>query len=229
MKDRRVHLRCLSLVVLLVAAVPLGAESPAVRDLLAATNAVRLAVGLTPLAYDSALHAAAEDLALRMAEAGALAHDPEAFALRRYRGVGGTGTRVGEVLGAGADIAEIRASWLRSPAHRSVIQDPQWTHAGAAIVASGDSQVVVLMFTRHGIREVTYPQPGRVTGVLVGAAPTPGLMVDGRWLLPCRTLETAATGTVIEFCLPPGAGGMVRFSIDGDRPGAVTDVWWLPD
>ena len=55
-------------------------------------------------------------------------------ALQRYREIGGTALRVGEIIGAGTNIPLIEEAWLKSPTHRGVILDPNWTEIGVGCI-----------------------------------------------------------------------------------------------
>ena len=73
-------------------------------------------------------------------------------ALTRYLRAGGTSARVGEIIGAGPDLARIQAAWLASADHRLVILRP-WTHTGWGSAPSGAAVVWVVLFVRTDVRD----------------------------------------------------------------------------
>jgi Uncharacterized protein with SCP/PR1 domains len=110
--------------------------------------------------------------AARCAAAGILSHRgyDGSTALDRYRSLGGTEVRIGEILGAGPDAAHVEKGWMASPEHRRLALSPAWTHAGWGSAEYGPSQVTVMMFTE------------KLVGRLLLAGSPEGLTVTGRFL-----------------------------------------------
>ena len=106
---------------------------PAAAGTLDWVSRFRAAHGLAPLAPEPALERAAAAYAAVLAASGRLAHrDGEGHGpLVRYRAAGGSAARVGEILGAGPDLAAVTAAWEASPAHAAAALDPRWTCVGA--------------------------------------------------------------------------------------------------
>ena len=113
-------------------------------------NRVRRAAGVPGVQADALLSLTAEDYARRLASRGMLSHkgDDGSSALDRYRALGGTEVRVGEILGAGPAAGLVQEAWMASAEHRQVALAPEWTHAGWGSAAAGTSVVVVMLFTR---------------------------------------------------------------------------------
>jgi hypothetical protein len=124
-----------------------AAVAPA--DPLSWVNGVRRSAGAGPLTEDSLLSRAAALWAARCAETGLISHRSRggSTALDRYRALGGTEARVGEIIGAGPDVMRVERGWMASPEHRRLALSPAWTHAGWGSAVSGSSQVTVMMFT----------------------------------------------------------------------------------
>ena len=67
-------------------------------------------------------------------------------ALDRYRALGGTEVRVGEILGAGPGLLEIEKAWRKSDEHREVVLTRAWTHVGWGRVLAEGQEVWVVLF-----------------------------------------------------------------------------------
>ena len=142
-------------------------------DPLAWVNDVRRSARVHPVQEDLLLSRTAALWAARCAAAGILSHRgyDGSTALDRYRSLGGTEVRVGEILGAGPDAARVEKGWMASPEHRRLALSPAWTHAGWGSAEYGPSQVTVMMFTE------------KLVGRLLLAGSPEGLTVTG-WFLP---------------------------------------------
>lgn len=137
--------------------------------------ALRAASGLAPLEEDELLSQTAALWARALGEAGRLSHRGAdgSTALDRYRGLGGTEARVGEILGAGPSLREVERAWERSASHRDAVLKPYWTHAGWGSAPSGDSRVWVVLFTQKLVRDLRVsegPRGVEVQGILPPAA-----------------------------------------------------------
>jgi hypothetical protein len=126
---------------------PAATESP-----LGWLNSSREAAGRSDLAVDSLLSAAAQSWADVLAASGVLDHRGAdgSSALDRYRAVGGTEARVGEIIGAGPGLPAVESGWAGSAEHRDLVRDPAWTHAGWGVTeyrrGSSSTQVWVVVF-----------------------------------------------------------------------------------
>ena len=129
-------------------------------DPLAWLNGIRRQAGVHAVTRDALLSRTADAWAARLAAAGILTHrgDDGSSGLDRYRALGGTEARVGEILGAGPDIVHVEKGWMASAEHRQLAVSPVWTHAGWGSAASGDSQVSVMMFTQKRVNDLLIAQ-----------------------------------------------------------------------
>ncbi|HYW82217.1 MAG TPA: hypothetical protein VFB30_03115, partial [Spirochaetia bacterium] len=108
---RPLALRPLPLLFLLCAASVQGQNDPLVW-----IDGTRHKAGLTDLAPDALLSRTAEGWAVRLARTGVLSHRGAdgSSALDRYRALGGTEVRLGEILGAGPNLADVEHAWRKS-------------------------------------------------------------------------------------------------------------------
>jgi len=139
--------QALVLAALLAAAcVPVHADGQA--SPLAWINSVRRAAGAQPAGPDAVLSATAQAWAGVLAASGLLSHRGAdgSSVLDRYRSQGGTEAHVGEIIGAGRDLAAIEEGWMASPDHRKLAASASWTHAGWGSAPSGASTVWVILF-----------------------------------------------------------------------------------
>lgn len=119
---------------------------------LAWANALRSRAGSPSVEADSLLSKTAAAWAGALAAAGVLSHRGAdgSSALDRYQRVGGTEVRVGEILGAGPDLAAVEAAWKKSPNHLPLVLKPYWTHMGWGSASrgepAGDAIVFVVLF-----------------------------------------------------------------------------------
>ena len=141
-------------------------------DLLSWINGTRHAAGLSGLVLDALLSKTAEWWAVRLARTGVLSHRGAdgSSALDRYRALGGTEVRVGEILGAGPDLVDVEQAWRKSDEHREVTLSPAWTHAGWGRYPSKTGEVWVVMFSQKLVEELRID------------AQAAGLAVSGRFL-----------------------------------------------
>ncbi len=183
-------------------------------DPLAWLNSVRRAARVPEVSADARLSETALGWAERLAASGILTHrgDDGSTGLDRYRAQGGTEVQVGEILGAGPGAPPIEKGWMESPEHRALALSPAWTDAGWGSARSGSSLVMVLMFTRKLVEDLSITE---------GAA---GLSVSGRFVPSsargCRIfngldevqpVEWDATRRQFRFLLPVSAlEGYVR-------------------
>jgi len=145
-------------------------------------DSARRAAGVRAVAGDALLSQTAARWAETLAAAGILTHrgDDGSTGLDRYRAMGGTEVRVGEILGAGPALDLIEKAWMDSREHRTLALSPDWTHAGWGSARSGSSLVVVVLFTQRLVEALSMTVDGS------------GLTVEGRFL-PVQ----AITGTLV--------------------------------
>jgi hypothetical protein len=157
------------LLALLALIVPFRVWSQA--DPLPWMNGIRRAAGVAPLAADALLSRTAREWAGMLARAGVVSHrgSDGSTALDRYRSLGGTEVRVGEIIGAGPRLGDVEKGWMRSGEHRSLVLRPQWTHAGWGRKASQGSEVWVVLFCQKVVED------------LLIHAGTSGLSISGRF------------------------------------------------
>jgi hypothetical protein len=229
---RLVH-RASALVWLVLAAVRLpatGLDTP-----LAWANGLRagFAPAAAALEADPALSAAAEAYAGELAAAGVLSHAGPVDGsgpLDRFLRAGGTAFTVGEILGAGPELAAIERAWEASPSHRKVVLDERYTHIGWGSAASGSQEVWVVMLARSAVVELLLSEMDgalRVTGRLGPAwAARPwldagsGEVAPSSWDLATRWFSY----------LVPLADGRARFLLGcrdqyGDREATDSVTW----
>ena len=118
------------------------------------------ALRLDPLLSDVARRYAAE-----LAAAGVLSHTGPADgsrALDRYLRAGGTAFEVGEILGAGPDLAAVERAWEASPGHRRVVVGERYTSVGWGSADRGAQQVWVVMVARTAVEGLSLEEENGV-------------------------------------------------------------------
>jgi hypothetical protein len=170
-------------VFLLVLPFLLGAPN-APADPIAWVNGVRRSARVQPVREDLLLSRTAALWAARCAAAGFISHrgDDGSTALDRYRSLGGTEVSVGEILGAGPDVARVEKGWMASPEHRRLALSRLWTHAGWGSAESGTSRVTVMMFAQKLVEQLVIAGgPGglALTGVFLPEDAERGALYDG--------------------------------------------------
>ena len=134
---------------------PAGAASSDEARLLALTNEVRAANGLSPLTINGQITGVAQRWATVLADRGVLSHNASLPSQV-------TGWKdLGENVGVGGTADAVHAGFLASPTHRANIVDPAFTQVGFGIVRP-DARIFVV---------VVYMQP--VTSPAVAAPKTP--------------------------------------------------------
>jgi len=154
----------------------------AVSAALLALASARLAADATPLAWANALRAAAapalrpvpvlSEAARRYAEelaaAGVLSHAGPADGsspLDRFFRAGGTAFEVGEILGAGPDLAGVERAWEASPSHLAVVLNERYTDIGWGSAHRGAQHVWVVMVSRSAVADLSLEEAGGVLAV----------------------------------------------------------------
>jgi hypothetical protein len=132
------------------------------EDPMAWLNTLRRTANAPAVRGDPLLSATAARYAERLVERGIITHkgDDGSTGLDRYRAMGGTEVRIGEILGAGPADGLIEEAWMASPDHRAVALSPQWTHAGWGSASAGKSLVMVMMFTCKLVEGLSYGGDG---------------------------------------------------------------------
>jgi hypothetical protein len=196
---------------------------PAAAGTLDWVSRFRAAHGLAPLAPEPALERAAAAYAAVLAASGRLAHrDGEGQGpLARYRAAGGSAARVGEILGAGPDLASVTAAWEASPAHAAAALDPRWTCVGAGSApqreapgpdgsdTASQARVWVVLFAEQRVEGFCVAaQPGGgylVLGAFRESAAAEVVLLSGLAAVPPAAWDPARRE--FRFFLPDGTGG----------------------
>jgi hypothetical protein len=118
---------------------------------------------------DPLLSEVARKYAAELAAAGVLSHTGPMDGSRpldRFLRAGGTAFEVGEILGAGPDLAAVELAWEASPGHRRVVLGERYTITGWGSASRGTQQVWVVMVARTVVEGLSLEE---ATGVLVVA------------------------------------------------------------
>jgi hypothetical protein len=205
----RVH-RALPAVLLLLCC----ARLPAGDDPLAWANALRAPV-TAALRRDLRLAEACRAYAAELAAAGVLSHTGPAdgsSALERLFRTGGTAFEVGEILGAGPDLAAIERSWEASPSHRRVVLNERYTNIGWGRADHGAQQVWVVMLSRSAVVDLLLEEED---GVLVVAGSLGPAWAASPWL-------ESGSGALAPAAWDPGTRRFVyRVPLAGGRARAL--------
>ena len=183
---------CGALLLLLAPAPPPVAWGQA--DPLPWLNGVRRDAGMPSLAADDLLCSAARQWSAALARAGLLGHrgSDGSTALDRYRSLGGTEARVGEILGAGPKLSGIEEGWMRSAEHRSLALAPQWTHVGWGSDRAGATQVWVVLFCQklvEGLRIERGTGSLVISGTLRPVEAAQPVLLSGLHRVPARSWD----------------------------------------
>jgi hypothetical protein len=89
---------------------------------------------------------------------------------------------VGEIIGAGPDLAAVENGWAASPDHRGLSVDPAWTHVGWGVVSTGSSEVWVVVFCRKLVDSLRLDRTGG--GLVVSGAFVPAAFPSGVTVMP---------------------------------------------
>jgi hypothetical protein len=138
-------------------------------DPLSWLNGVRRGAGAASLSADDLLCRTARQWATLLARAGVLSHHGSdgSTALDRYRSLGGTEVRVGEILGAGPRLSDVENGWIRSDEHRFLALARHWTHVGWGSAATGGKEIWVVLFCQKLVEGLLI-QPGARTLAVSG-------------------------------------------------------------
>jgi len=223
---RRVH-RAAALLLLASSALLCAEPSP-----LAWANALR-APAAAALQPDGLLAAAARAYAAELAAAGVLSHAGPADAsspLERLFRAGGTAFEVGEILGAGPDLAAVERAWETSPAHRRVVLNERYTSIGWGRADHGAQQVWVVMLARSAIAELVLEE---ADGTLVVAGRLGPAWAASPWLdagsgaLAPAAWDPATRRFAYRVAMADGRARLLLGALDADGDRQATDsVTW---
>jgi hypothetical protein len=190
-----------------------AASAPAQNDPLSWINGTRHAAGLAVLVPDALLSRTAEAWAARLARTGVLSHRGAdgGSALDRYRALGGTEVRVGEILGAGPNLLDVERAWLKSDEHREVTLSPAWTHVGWGRYRPAAGEVWVVLFCQKLVEDLRIDLQAAgltVSGRFVEAIADQPLLYAG--LVPCQPAAWDAHSRRFSFQVPAPPEGYFR-------------------
>lgn len=145
MKKSLCILICLCLV-LLCSCQAKDSTDKTLNEILSACNAERAKLGVSELSLDGALCEAALVRANEICTEGNFSHiRPDGSGC--FTVIKGEFSFAGENLAVGENDAEkIVSAWMASPDHKENIIKPDFTKAGIAMVKSGDSYYIVMLF-----------------------------------------------------------------------------------
>jgi hypothetical protein len=203
-------------------------------DPLSWVNAIRRAAGTAGVAADELLSATARKWAARLAQTGVLSHrGNDGFsALDRYRALGGTETRVGEILGAGPNLTEIEKAWKASDEHRAVALAPDWTHIGWGRGKAKGKEVWVVLFCEKLVDELIIIDEEKnalsVSGRFIGQGATRPLLYSG--LAPLEPVSWDAGTRRFSFrVMAPLLAGYIRLGyLSAGNEFRLTNAFTLP-
>jgi hypothetical protein len=215
--------------ILLLAAGRLSAQG----DPIAWLNSARQSARVPAVAADSLLSDTAARWAQRLSATGVLSHrgDDGSTGLDRYRAMGGSEVRVGEILGAGADLDRIENAWMKSPDHRRLALVAEWTHAGWGSARAGSSLVVVMMFTQKLVEglSVTRDNEGlSVSGLFTSRSAGGAVLFNGLDELPPAEWNAATRAFRFEVAAPILEGYLRLGYRAADGSFTLTNAFTLP-
>ncbi len=130
-----------ALLALPVNAPPASARTQASITVARLVNQVRAAHGTDRLDVHEHLNHVALDQAQRMAQRGALFHNPNLISA-----MVGDWQWVGENVGYGPNVEKVQAAFMNSRTHRANILDPDYTRLGTATIRRGTRVWVVQVY-----------------------------------------------------------------------------------
>lgn len=110
-------------------------SSVSIAEAQAALNAVRQENGLAPLTHNAMLQAVAEEQAAIMARSAKIAHTAEKGQpfIERLRRAGFWGGAGENLAGGPPNLATAIQGWMKSPAHRKVMVNPDYVQFGISV------------------------------------------------------------------------------------------------
>jgi len=191
-------------------------------------------VGSAPVREDALLSRTAGLWAERLARAGVLSHRgvDGSSVLDRYRAVGGSDVRVGEILGAGPDLAAIETGWMKSDEHRRLALDAAWTHVGwGSTAAPTGGMIWVMVFCRKLVDGLALSQEGSnlmVSGHFLPTAAAQVRLLSGLEEIPARAWE--ASTRIFSFDIPAAHGYFRLGFLSADGAFTLTNAFtWPPE
>lgn len=149
---------------------PQASSQPSAEEklLFEAANRERAAAGLQPLAWDSALAAAARQHALLVAQEHLLSHQypGESPLAERAGRAGAKFSMIAENVAMGADPESIHYGWMHSPGHRKNILSADLAAVGIATVRGSGGLFAVQDFSRPVVDLTLQQQEERVISLL---------------------------------------------------------------
>ena len=230
---RRLASTFLTATLLTATLVSTGAAPVAAADgatFLAAANAQRAAAGSGPVALHGLVDQIAVERANEVAAAQQLGHDFPAL-IARFAQLGICWEAIGEIVarnGTGS-VATFISQWMNSTVHRTVMLDPNYTHAGGYSMMGADGRhYAVMIFAR--VCGATTPPPPPPTPGPGGFYDTHGTIfgADIEWLVASNITTGCATAY---FCptSPVTREQMASFLTRADGlPASVAD-WFVDD
>lgn len=196
-------------------------------------NGVRRVAGVPSVSSDELLGRAASAWAARLAASGVLSHrgDDGKSALDRYRALGGTEVRVGEILGAGPTLGDVEKAWMKSPEHRKLALGGAWTHVGWGSAAFGQEQVWVVQFTEKLVEDLTLepvPEGMALRGRFVTASAEAGLLFAGLEALSPQAWDVKSRQFTFVIHGSPVAGYFRLGFLSASGAFTLTNAFTLP-
>ncbi len=162
MKSKIIFLTLFFIITEIHESIPLFSESTGkeqsqqrliIKGVLTWVNTLRVKHQLIPLRQSILLQKTAAKYAKEMVKTHTLSHTDSNGnrALERYREMGGSALRVGEIIGVGGNILPIENAWLKSPIHRKVILDPKWTEIGIGYAEYREEIILDVLFSENYI------------------------------------------------------------------------------
>lgn len=157
-------------------------------------NAERTSRGLRAVSVASDLVSVARRWSAKMADAGAISHDPN------MPNEVSNWTQLGDNVGRGPDATSVHNAFMDSSTHRSIILDPAFTHVGVGVVQSGNLIYVTEVFVRRVANTTTVRRTTRTTT-------THRAVTHARAAAPAPTVasDIELTGVMWEINLGPQA------------------------
>jgi hypothetical protein len=196
-------------------------------------NRLRSDAGAPPLGSDDALSRTAREWAGVLARAGVLGHrgSDGSTALDRYRALGGTEVRVGEILGAGPRLRDVEEGWMRSDEHRSLVLAPRWTHAGWGSGSARGKEVWVILFCQKLVEGLQIAQGEDVlsiSGRFAAADAADAVLLAGLDRVAPRSWDPLSRSFLFLVPGPPRAGYFRLGYESADGAFRLTNAFTLP-
>lgn len=118
------------------------------ENLIQCINEHRIEIGACELEEELLLSKTALSYSQELKARGVLSHKDLSGkrAAQRFYDHSGMFNEVGEILGAGPEVDDIFAAWLKSPSHKALLEDPSWKYIGYGITPYSGGILVVVLF-----------------------------------------------------------------------------------